>query len=77
MVKNKQQLKVMALALSLPTTAFAVIWGVMELADQGVFPRWVALVIILSTLFNFFLMMIWYAKKKRLKPKKNSPTLKP
>ena len=64
-----QNLKVMGLALSLPTTMLAVIWGVMDLADRGIFPRWVALVIIVSVLFNFFVMILWYAKRSREKSK--------
>ncbi|MDC1175219.1 hypothetical protein OAT67_07475 [Bacteriovoracaceae bacterium] len=58
-------LKVMGLAVSLPSTIFGLAWGMMELVKMNVFSKPVGFSIFLLIIAYTFYMMIYYARNKK------------
>lgn len=61
----KHILKIMGLAMALPSTILGVTFGVYYLIENKVISQAVGLVIILTIVFYFFYLMIRYARSKK------------
>ncbi len=62
---NKKWLKVLGLAMSLPSTAFVAAWGSMQLAEKKILTTTQAVFLFLAILFNTIGMMVYYAYKRK------------
>lgn len=57
--------KPMALAMSLPSTALIVAWGLWELVDEGILAQGWAVGIFLAIIGNILISMVIYALRKK------------
>lgn len=57
--------KILALALSLPSTSFAVVYFLMELVKSEYISKLWALIIFTVVIGNTLFLMVWYAYKKK------------
>ncbi len=63
--KNTKWLKIMALAMSLPTTIFVAIWGSMQLAKMKIISETMAIILFLVIIGNVLFTMVYYAYKRK------------
>jgi RsiW-degrading membrane proteinase PrsW (M82 family) len=63
-IKNSW-LKILALSTALPSTIFISAWFLFELSEQGFYPKWVAIVVLLAIVLNTFVLMIYYGRNKK------------
>ena len=62
---NKAWLKIMALALSLPSLIFFLGWFMNYSVSRGYVSKPVGLIVFLAVIFNTFYLMVRYATKKK------------
>jgi len=62
---DKKWLKVLALALSLPSTIFACAFGIWRLVENEIISRGVGITILLAIVINTLVWMVVYALKNR------------
>lgn len=62
---NQKWLKIMGLAMSLPSTIFVMAWGTMELHKRGILTQTEAVLLFLAVVCNILIMMVYYAYKKK------------
>ena len=62
---NQKWLKIMGLAMSLPTTIFVMAWGSMQLYEKGVLTKTQAVLLFLAVICNILFTMVYYAYKKK------------
>jgi hypothetical protein len=65
MSKDKKWLKILALALSLPTTIIAAAWFFMHMVTIGVIGKTFGIILFLVVIFNTLFLMVFYAYKKK------------
>lgn len=65
---DSKWIKVMALALSYPSTILFLAWGLMELVREGVLGYGLAVVIFLLVVVNTIYLLVVYAFKNKNKP---------
>ncbi len=65
MDNKKNILKILALALSLPTTIFIAAYLSMTLVEHEILSKGWAMVIFLVIISDIILLMVWYAIKKK------------
>lgn len=63
--ENNSLIKVLGLALSLPSLVFALGWGMHKAVKIGVVSKPLGLIIFLAIIFNTFYLMVRYAAKKK------------
>ena len=66
-INDTKWLKVLALAMSLPSTIFACAWGLWKLVEINTISKITAIVILLAIVVNTLVMMVIYALKNRRK----------
>jgi len=64
-LKDKKWLHIMGLALSLPSTIFAMAYGSMLLYEHGILTKMQSVFLFLAVIFNSLFMMVYYAYKKK------------
>lgn len=64
---EKKWIKVLALAMSLPTTIFACAWAIWRLVEAEYISRLVGFIILLAIVLNTLILMVVYALKNRRK----------
>lgn len=57
--------KIMGLAMSLPSTIFIMAWGTMQLHKLGYLTQTEAVLLFLAVVCNILFMMVYYAYKKK------------
>jgi hypothetical protein len=62
---DRKWIKIMGLAMSLPSTIFIMAWGTMELHKKGILSQAQAVLLFLASIFNILFMMVYYAYKKK------------
>ncbi len=62
-------IKVVALAMSLPSTIFVCAWAIWQLVEEGLISRGVGITILLAIVGNTLILMVLYAIKNRNKDK--------
>ncbi len=62
---DKKWLKIMGLAMSLPSTIFIMVWGAMQLHKMGILTQTEAVLSFLAVIFYILFMMVYYAYKKK------------
>lgn len=62
---DKKWIKIMGLALSLPSTIFITAWGTMHLAEIGILTKVQAVLIFLLIVLNILFSMVYYAYKRK------------
>ena len=65
MMIEKKWVKTLGLALSLPSTIFAVAIISMKLVEFGVIRKWLGVLIFLLVVGNTIFLMVWYAYKNK------------
>ena len=68
MLISKKWAKVVALALSLPSTIFVTAWLLFEGAKLGYYSKTLAVIIFMLIVCNTLFMMAWYAIRQKDKP---------
>jgi hypothetical protein len=64
---EKKWLKIVSLALSLPTTIFVSAWLCRLLVMKQVLERWAAAVLFVALVCNIIFLIVYYAIKNRTK----------
>jgi hypothetical protein len=64
-MKNRKWLRIMGLALSLPSTIFIAVWGAMHLAKIGILTQTQAVLLFLVIIGNILFLMVYYAYKRK------------
>jgi hypothetical protein len=64
-MKNKKWLQIMALAMSLPSTIFVVVWGAMHLAKIGILTQAQAVLLFLAIIGGLLFLMVFYAYNRK------------
>ena len=67
MLFDKKWVKPLALAMSLPSTALVVAWGLWGLVDRGIIGQNVAVIVFLLIIMNILITMVVYAIKNNKK----------
>jgi purine-cytosine permease-like protein len=62
---DKKWIKIMGLAMSLPSTIIVMAWSTMELYKKGYLSQTQAVILFLAVIFNLLFMMVYYAYKKK------------
>jgi purine-cytosine permease-like protein len=62
---DKKWIKIMGLAMSLPSTIFIMAWGSMQLHKNGLLSEVQAVLLFLAVVLNTLFMMVYYAYKKK------------
>ena len=62
---DKKWIKIMGLAMSLPSTIAVMAWGTMELKNRGILSQTEAVILFLAVIFNVLFTMVYYAYKKK------------
>lgn len=62
---DRKWIKIMGLAMSLPSTIFIMAWGTMELNKRGYLTQTQAVLLFLGVIFNILFTMVYYAYKKK------------
>ena len=58
-------IKIMGLAMSLPTTIFVMAWGSMHLFKIGILSQVQAVLLFLAVVLNTLFLMVYYAYKRK------------
>ena len=61
---ERKWIKIMGLAMSLPSTIFIMGWLTMDLRRRGILTSTTALLIFLGVVCNILFLMVYYAYKK-------------
>lgn len=64
---QKKWIKVLGLAMSLPSLIFACAWFIFNLVDEQIITRGVGIIILLAIVINSLVLMVVYALKNRSK----------
>lgn len=62
---DRKWIRIMGLAMSLPSTIFVMAWGTMELHKRGYLTQTQAVLLFLAVVCNILFMMVYYAYKKK------------
>ena len=62
---DRKWIRIMGLAMSLPSTIFVMAWGTMELHKPGYLTQTQAVLLFLAVVCNILFMMVYYAYKKK------------
>ncbi len=62
---NKKWLKIMALAMSFPSTIFIMAYGVMKLHELGYIEKSTAAILFVLAISNTLFLMVYYAFKRK------------
>ena len=65
MRERHRLLRVLSLAMALPSTIFAAAWGFMTLAKKGLISRELGLVLFLALIFSLLIAMVYNAYRKK------------
>lgn len=61
---KKNWIKIMALAMSLPSSILGIAWILWELEKNGYITKIWSLIILIAVVFNTFVLMVYHANKK-------------
>jgi purine-cytosine permease-like protein len=62
---DQKWLKIMGLAMSLPSTIFVMAWGSMQLHKMGFLSQTQAVLLFLAVICNVLFLMVYYAYKRK------------
>jgi purine-cytosine permease-like protein len=62
---DRKWVKIMGLAMSLPSTIFVMAWGSMELVKLGYISKLIGVLIFLGVVCNILFLMVYYAYKRK------------
>ncbi len=62
---NPKWMKVLGLAMSLPSTIFVTAWGTMQLHEKKILTQTQAVLLFLAIVLNMLGMMVYYALKRK------------
>jgi purine-cytosine permease-like protein len=62
---DQKWLKIMGLAMSLPSTIFIMAWGSMQLHKMGILSQTQAVILFLAVVCNVLFLMVYYAYKRK------------
>jgi hypothetical protein len=62
---DRKWIKIMGLAMSLPSTIFVMAWGARELINSKILTETQAMLLFLAVVCNILFLMVYYAYKKK------------
>jgi hypothetical protein len=62
---DRKWIKIMGLAMSLPSTIFVMAWGTRELINSKILTETQAMLLFLAVVCNILFLMVYYAYKKK------------
>ncbi len=62
---DKKWMKVLGIAMSLPSTIFVTAWGTMQLHEKKILSQVQAVLLFLAIIINMIGMMVYYAYKRK------------
>jgi hypothetical protein len=62
---NRKWLKIMGIAMSLPSTIFISVWGAMQLEKMHILTQTQAVLLFLSIICGMLFLMVYYAYKRK------------
>ncbi len=62
---DKRNIKIIALALSLPSSLFCLAWLLLKLAEQNIISKLTAVIVLLLYLFNTIFLIAYYVSRNK------------
>ncbi len=62
---DRKWIKVLGIAMSLPSTIFVTAWGTMQLHEKKILSQTQAVLLFLAIIINMIGMMVYYALKRK------------